>query len=129
MSNNPSDGRSAKGDSRDVAAGTGGGAAKWTRSGDEVTIRMSIGDWENLLMMLGQAIGGQQRNSLNRDENEDQRSRNFYRSIALVNRLNQGNPHFQPYAIPPEFADSPLESTDAGVAPAPEAQTVRQKKA
>lgn len=66
----------------------------FSRRGDRVVLNMSRDDWDRLLMMMGFAM----RVMLGRGDNPDG-------ILALVNRLNQGNPNFTPYEITPE-ADS-----------------------
>ena len=78
----------------------------WTQldgvAGD-VVLRMAFADWQLLLRLLARATG---------DVHITHGTLAFYRAIALVNRLNAGNPDFLPYEIPPEFAE-PCTS-DAG---------------
>lgn len=64
----------------------------YSRDGDTVTLRMPIADWEALLMLMGAGTGSATANTPL-----------FYGYLALVNRLNTGNPHFRPYEIPEEF--------------------------
>jgi hypothetical protein len=59
--------------------------------GDEVMIRISVNDYDRLLLMAGFAIGGAFRM-------ED--TQFAYRFVDLVNRINKGNPLFRPYEIP-----------------------------
>jgi len=65
---------------------------QFKRAGGQVTLVMSEGDYENLLLALGIAAGA---------TGGDKRM--FWRWIELVNRLNAGNPQFTPYQIPVEF--------------------------
>lgn len=63
----------------------------YSQMGDKVTLEMTLGDYTQLLMMLGFALGA-------RDAQEDRGG--FYRWLAFVNDLNTGNPNFVPYKIP-----------------------------
>lgn len=69
----------------------------WQREGDTVTLTMSVDDWERVLMLMGVALGGARRGLSPLD---------LRATLALVNRLNEGNPGFRPYEIP-EPAESP----------------------
>lgn len=66
----------------------------WKREGDEVgdevTLTMSADDWDRLLLVLGVAAAAARRGFS---------PLSFACTIALVNRLNEGNPNFPPYAI------------------------------
>jgi len=66
----------------------------WTREGDEIVLRLSVNDYETLLLMLGFAAGAVSRES---------HQNIFWRWVALVNRINEGNPQFTPYEIPLAF--------------------------
>ena len=61
----------------------------YSRDGDVVTLRMTVDDWGNLLASLGAADAARLSDKAM-----------FYRGIALLNRLNAGNPNFTPYEIP-----------------------------
>ena len=50
-----------------------------------VTLTMTIQDYEYLLLLLGRAAGGD--------------LEYLHEHLALVNRLNEGNPHFTPYQL------------------------------
>jgi hypothetical protein len=63
----------------------------WQRDKNTVTISMTVEDWEELLLALGRAGG-----LLLRDGARTE----FRRHLALVNRINSGNPNFFPYEIP-----------------------------
>ena len=65
----------------------------YSESGGTVTLRMSRDDYSSLLFMLGSQLGHVRR--------EDQAT--FWRQIELVNRLNEGNPNWQPYEVPGKF--------------------------
>lgn len=74
---------------------------------DTVTLEMTRDDYEQLLHMLGFALGGAFRG---RDDGQFFRQTIrqlsepiFYRWVDFVNRLNTGNPRFQPYEIPEEY--------------------------
>jgi hypothetical protein len=58
-----------------------------------VTVTMTYDDWQNLVLAMGYAGG----HILKNDERK-----HHYRHLALMNRLNVGNPHFRPYEIPEE---------------------------
>ena len=64
----------------------------YTRQGDQITLEMSIEDYETLLFIVGTAAGAIYNN----------RER-FWRWIDFTNRLNTGNPNFAPYEIPDEY--------------------------
>jgi hypothetical protein len=64
----------------------------WKQEGETVTLTMPVADWELMLVMLGWA------STLSRNN-----QRTFWRCIALVNRINIGNPDFTPYEIPEEY--------------------------
>ena len=57
---------------------------------------MSRDDYSSLVFLLGLASGG-----ISRQEGNGER---FYRAVALLNRLNEGNPAYTPYEIPAEYA-------------------------
>jgi hypothetical protein len=57
----------------------------------DVTITMTSYDWDALLLTLGYASGSAMKNG-------DREL--LYQQIALLNRLNVGNPNYTPYAIP-----------------------------
>lgn len=67
----------------------------WSAIGDEIVIRLSVDDWNGLLNMMGVAVGA----SIRQDDRDT-----AYRFIALINRMNKGNPNFRPYEIPEEFS-------------------------
>ena len=64
---------------------------KYTEKDDTITLEMSRGDYNHLLLALGMAAG------LASDKPT------FWKWIEFTNRLNAGNPHFTPYEIPDEF--------------------------
>jgi hypothetical protein len=64
----------------------------YSREGETVTIRMSNADYQELLLCLGYSAGA-----------VSATPRSFWSRIGLTNRLNAGNPQFQPYEIPEEF--------------------------
>lgn len=63
----------------------------YTEDGDHVYLEMTGEDFDDLLLMLGYAIGA----------NPEKRWQ--YRWLALANRMNEGNPRYTPYEIPEEF--------------------------
>lgn len=63
----------------------------------DVNISMTSDDWQNLLFTLGYAGGAAMK--------EKDRVL-LYQQMALLNRLNVGNPHFTPYEIPNEATDA-----------------------
>jgi hypothetical protein len=65
----------------------------YTRNGEKVTIEMTREDFEQLLLILGFAIGAAHR----------QGPEMFYRHLQFVNELNRTNPEFKQYEIPEEF--------------------------
>lgn len=67
----------------------------YTKTGDRITLEMSVDDYDNLLLNLGYQAG-----RLSPAEEDDA---GFYRSIAFVNELNRTNPNFTPYQIPADF--------------------------
>ena len=64
---------------------------KYTEKGDTITLEMSRGDYENLLLAMGIAAGAA----------SDKKA--FWTWIQFANRLCAGNPHFIQYEIPEEF--------------------------
>ncbi len=74
--------------------GIEGAAVTYKRQGDDITLEMTVGDYEQLLMILGYAIGA----CSERSEQE------FYLWLKFVNELNTGNPHYTPYEIPDDTA-------------------------
>lgn len=58
--------------------------------GDRVYLDLHIDDWHALLFALGTAAGA----------TEDRAQFRGY--LRLVNRINEGNPHFTPYEVEPE---------------------------
>lgn len=60
---------------------------------DLVTITMSRSDYAPLLLVLGYAAGS--------THSSDRRF--FWSIAALANRINEGNPNWNPYEIPPEY--------------------------
>lgn len=63
----------------------------WRLDADgNVVITMTPKDWENLLLVIGAGTSALHSNHVVP----------LARSLALVNRLNAGNPHFTPYKIP-----------------------------
>lgn len=66
----------------------------YTRQGDRVTLEMTLVDYEQLLILLGYALGA----ALPRD------SAMFRSFLTLVNELNATNPEYAPYAAPKEPA-------------------------
>jgi hypothetical protein len=64
----------------------------YTRTGDTITLEMSAEDYERLLILLGTALAGCHKDGPS-----------FWRWVDFVNRLNTGNPGFQPYEIPGEY--------------------------
>lgn len=63
----------------------------YARDGDVVTLRMSVEDYQMLLMALGMEAGARSKDP----------SR-FWPFMALANRLNVGNDGWTTYAIPEE---------------------------
>jgi hypothetical protein len=59
-----------------------------------VTITLTPDDWTGLLFGLGAASG-----TIRKVDGPEA----FYRHIALVNRINEGNPNYMAYEIPEEF--------------------------
>ena len=63
----------------------------WKQDNDgSVVLTMTQDDWAQLLLTIGYAIGATGQNG---------NSRLHGRMLALVNRLNIGNPHFTPYKV------------------------------
>lgn len=60
----------------------------------QVVLTMSREDYDALLIRLGIAMGW----ALNPSNAEHSRI-NFDRDLAFLNRLNEGNPHYTPYAL------------------------------
>jgi hypothetical protein len=59
---------------------------------DSITITLTADEFDLLLLMMGQATGaamGAGHRSLG------------YRFLRLANRINEGNPRWRPYEIPP----------------------------
>jgi hypothetical protein len=56
-----------------------------------VAITMTRDDYDSLLLALGRATG-----CCSRDGDRA----GAYRLVALINRLNAGNPHYRPYNLP-----------------------------
>jgi hypothetical protein len=74
---------------------------KLTQIGDTITLEMTRGDWENLLVAVGIAAGVSSR---------DPDKTLFWHWIEFSNRLNATNPRFTQYEVPEEFkphADRP----------------------
>ena len=67
---------------------------KYTEKGDTVTLEMTRGEYENLLLAMGIAAGSA----------SDKKA--FWRWIEFANRLNAGNQNFIPYEIPEEFKNT-----------------------
>jgi hypothetical protein len=65
----------------------------YSRDGDVVTLRMTVDDWNSLLLALGGMAGSAAREGLA-----------LSGWLAFANRLNVGNPTWTPYAVP-EHAD------------------------
>ena len=63
----------------------------YSENGHTVTLEMTRGEYENLLLAMGIAAGSA----------SDKKA--FWRWIEFANRLNAGNPNFMPYEIPEEF--------------------------
>lgn len=59
---------------------------------------MTRDDFDNLILMLGYATGAA-------SAQQDQTM--FWNWLRFANELNNGNPHFRPYDIPPEFQGQP----------------------
>ena len=67
---------------------------KYTENGDTVTLEMTRGEYEHLLLATGIATGVASR---------DTDKKTFWEWIDFANRLNTGNPRYIPYEIPDEF--------------------------
>ncbi len=66
----------------------------YTSDGNEVTLAMTVEDFQQLLLMLGFAMSGARAQgdlSLH------------YNWVQAINRLNEGNPSYTPYEVPEEF--------------------------
>jgi len=59
----------------------------------QVVLTMSRDDYDAVLIRLGIAAG-----YLSQQRDDDA----FRRTCALLNRLNEGNPHYIPYEVEPE---------------------------
>jgi hypothetical protein len=59
----------------------------YSREGDIVTVRMSVDDWHGLERAIGVAAAA---------DHPDR----FQRYMALLNRLERGNPNWEPYVEP-----------------------------
>jgi hypothetical protein len=70
----------------------------YSRDGDDVVLRMSVDDFDNLLITLGTAAGAAMRDA------DRLRARAIF---ALVNLINEGNPGFRPYDLPDLFGGGP----------------------
>jgi len=73
---------------------------KLTEKGDTVTLEMTRGDYDNLLIAVGIAAGVSA---------HDPDKTVFWMWIDFANRLNATNPRFAQYEVPEEFrrADRP----------------------
>lgn len=69
----------------------------YTQQGERVTLEMTRDDYDRLTLMLGFAVGAVMRTG-------DMRM--FYTWLRFTNELNNGNPNFTPYKIPPEFTEA-----------------------
>jgi len=67
---------------------------KYTENGDTVTLEMTRGDYENLLVAVGIAAGV---------AHQDANKQHFWNWIDFANRLNAGNPRFTLYEVPEDF--------------------------
>jgi hypothetical protein len=66
----------------------------WSEDADgNVAITMTRDDYDSLLLALGRAAG-----CMSRDGDRA----GVYRAVALLNRLNAGNPYYRPYVVPAE---------------------------
>lgn len=64
----------------------------WSREGDTITIRMTRGDYDTLLLLLGAGTGvllGTGTFSITKH-------------LGLLNRINAGNPNYRPYCAAPD---------------------------
>ena len=68
---------------------------KYTENGDTITITMSWQDYDELIFLLGLATAAAEPDSAV-----------FWRRIDFVNRMNDGNPRWTPYAVPRVFQDA-----------------------
>jgi hypothetical protein len=69
----------------------------YNKQGDEVVLTMTEADYELLLFLLGGVAGATAKDP-------ERWVVDVNTIIGLVNRLNQGNPHFMPYigaSVPP----------------------------
>lgn len=66
----------------------------YKEEGNRVTLEMTGEDYENLLLLMGVALG-----SASHFNDRDL----FWRWMGFVNRMNEGNPRFTPYEIPEEY--------------------------
>ena len=57
----------------------------------QVVLTMSIEDWQRLLMLLGACSAHASHGGKSVFQLND--------ILALLNRLNEGNPHYKPYAV------------------------------
>jgi hypothetical protein len=73
----------------------------YSQDGDRVTLELSRDDYDYLLVLLGMALPAI-KTSLGREA--------FIAAIALLNRLNEGNPGFDPYQIPESIPDKRKET-------------------
>ncbi len=73
----------------------------YKREGDTVFLTMTVDQYELLLLALGYATGAASKDG----------SSFFWTFVRLVNELNEGNPNFTPYELPPD--PSPPASTPA----------------
>jgi hypothetical protein len=65
----------------------------WKQENGTVTVTMTMDDWQRFVLAMGYAGG-----AILKTEGTQ-----FHRKhLALMNRLNVGNPHFRPYEIPEE---------------------------
>jgi hypothetical protein len=75
----------------------------YTQQGERVTLEMTRDDYDRLMIMLGYACGASRARS---------EISLFWSWLRFTNELNNGNPNFTPYEIPPEFGGK-LEAGDA----------------
>lgn len=66
----------------------------YSENGDVITLEMSRADYRTLLLMLSNGL------TLVDEENDPTK---FWQWVDCVNRLNTGNPRYDPYQIPEEF--------------------------
>lgn len=69
---------------------------KYTRHGENITLEMTVDDYERLLVMMGFALAG----AMEKDRIDG--TKMAYRWLRFLNDLNNGNPNFTPYEIPKE---------------------------